>query len=465
MKRLAILMWCGAAALISGRVSAAVTPQEADKLGKELTVIGAEKAGNADGTVPAYEGSEPPLPGWEWGKVRSEYWKHKDEKKLFTIDASNVDKYAAHLTDGQITALKTIKGYRMDVYPSHRNCGVWPQVAERTKLNATEAKIGADGWTLEHARTNGVPFPIPKTGVEVMYNIRMRPQGVGALYNDGTSIIGPRPGSTDVTWYQWYLTFLYPMQQPQKASVEADGGVEFFVYYNYSKPAALAGQGFVATNWMNKDPESYYYFPGQRRVRRLPSYVFDTPLIGFENQYLNDEQLLLWSTLDRFDYKLLGKKEIYVSHDQFHMFDYKADPKTVFLQSFVNPDFHHYELHRVWVVEARIKQGYRHLAPHRIYYVDEDTWAALSLTDYDKDDKVWKQVETSQIPVWELGGMCAYSPTLMWDLQSGRYVQDYMSIGGGKDIKWIKEGDPETKQPWMKADFYTPETLRALSER
>jgi hypothetical protein len=97
--------------------------------------------------------------------------------------------------------------------------------------------------------------------------------------------------------------------------------------------------------------------------------------------------------------------------------------------------------------------------------VDEDTWAALSLTDYDKDDKVWKQVETSQIPVWELGGMCAYSPTLMWDLQSGRYVQDYMSIAGGKDIKWIKEGDPEMKQPWMKADFYTPETLRALSER
>jgi hypothetical protein len=465
MKRLTVLMGCLVAALIGVPASAAVTAQEADKLGKELTPLGAEKAGSADGSVPAFEGFDTPLPGWEWGKVRSEYWKHKDEKKLFSIDASNVDQYAAHLTDGEITALKTIKGYRMDVYPSHRNCGVLPLLAERTKLNATEAKIGADGWGLEHARTAGIPFPIPKSGVEVMYNVRMRPKGIGALYNDGTSIIGPRPGSSDVTWYQWYLTFLYPMHQPEKASVESEGNVEFFVYYNYSKPAALAGQGFVATNWMNKDPESYYYFPGQRRVRRLPSYIFDTPLIGFENQYLNDEQLLLWSTLDRFDYKLLGKKEIYVPHNEFHMFDYKANPKDVFLKSFVNPDFHHYELHRVWVVEARIKQGYRHLAPHRIYYVDEDTWAAVSLTDYDKDDKVWKQVEVAQIPVWELGGTCAYSPTLMWDLQSGRYVQDYMSIGGGKDIKWIKEGDPETKQPWMKADFYTPENLRALSER
>jgi hypothetical protein len=57
------------------------------------------------------------------------------------------------------------------------------------------------------------------------------------------------------------------------------------------------------------------------------------------------------------------------------------------------------------------------------------------------------------------------SPTLMWDLQGGRYVFDWGSIGGGKDIKWIKESDPEAKQAWLKSDFYTPETLRALSER
>ena len=139
MKRLAYLSLCVVATLISGRAWAAVTPQEADKLGKELTAFGAEKAGNADGTIPAYEGAEAPLPGWEWGKVRREYWKHKDEKPLFSIDASNVDKYKDRLDDGQITALKTVKGYRMDVYPTHRNCGITKEWAVRTKANATEA--------------------------------------------------------------------------------------------------------------------------------------------------------------------------------------------------------------------------------------------------------------------------------------------------------------------------------------
>jgi Protein of unknown function (DUF1329) len=465
MKKLAVLTVCWAAVLIATRAPAAVTAQEADHLGKDLTAVGAEKAGNADGTIPAFEGANTPLPGWEWGKLRSQYSKFKDEKPLFSIDASNVDKYASQLPDGQITALKTVKGYRMDVYPSHRTCGITPVHAERTKANATEARIGPDGWSLEHARTAGVPFPIPKSGVEVMYNVRMRPADVGVIYHDGTSVISPRSGTHEFTWYQWILYFYYPFQRPEKPSVEADGNVEFFVYYNFSKPPALAGQGFVATNWMNKDPESYYYFPGQRRVRRLPSYIFDTPLIGYENQYMIDEQIMLWSTLDRFDYKLLGKKEMYVGYNQFKTYDYSADPKVIFQESYVNPDYRRYELHRVWVVDARIKPRYRHLAQHRIYYVDEDSWGAVALTDYDKDEKVWKNVESFLIPAWEIGGTCVYSPTEMWDLQNGRYVFDYMSIGGGKDIKWIKETDPEAKQAWLKSDFYTPETLRALSER
>jgi hypothetical protein len=426
MKRLAHLICCLATVLIAARASGAVTPEEADHLGKDLTAFGAEKAANADGTIPAWEGGDTPLPGWEWGKVRKDYWKFKDEKPLFSIDASNVDKYAAQLTDGQITALKAVKGYRMDVYPTHRTCAITPTYAERTKANATEAKLAKDGWSLEHARAGG---------------------------------------TNDFTWYQWYLEQYWPSKRSDKPSVESDGGVDFFVYYAYSKPAGLAGQGFVGTIGMNKDPEQYYYFPGQRRVRRLPTYTFDTPLIGFENQYLVDEQTGIWMTLDRYDFKLVGKKEMYVPANMFGMWDYKADPKVVFDKTYINPAYRRYERRRVWVVDGHLKPGFRHLAPHRTYYIDEDSWNMVQLTDYDKNDKVWKDVSQFPIPAWEVGGLCTAISTNMWDLQGGRYVTDWMSIGGGRDIKWVKEGDPEANAPWMKPDHYTPETLRALSER
>jgi hypothetical protein len=463
MKRSLALVW--SAALACGAALAAVTAEQADRLGKDLTPIGADKAGNADGTIPAYEGGEAPLPGWSWGKERSHYSKFKDERALFSIDASNVDRYAGHLTDAQITALKTVPGYRMDAYPSHRTCNIDTTYAERTRQNATEARIAADGWSLEHAKTAGLPFPIPQSGVEAMYNARARPQGIGYAVANGTTTISPRPGSTEFTLIQWsYKTFV-ASQNPAKASVESEGGVDFYLVYAYLNPAAMRGQAFIGISFENKEPEQYFYFPGQRRVRRLPNYVFDAPVVGYENQYLNDEQLMQWSTLDRFEYRLEGKKEIYVQNNSLRMHDFEAKRDEVFGKSFVNPAYRRFELHRVWVVDARLKPGFQHLVPHRIYYLDEDSWSIVAVTEYDAKGKVWKLMESSQIPIWELGGSCGFLGYTIWDLQGGRYVADFSMIGTGGDAKWIRAGDPDAHQPEFKADFYTPETLRAISER
>jgi Protein of unknown function (DUF1329) len=453
------------AALACGATMAAVTPEQADRLGKDLTPIGAERAGNRDGTIPAYEGGEAPLPGWSWGKVRSRYSKFKDEQPLFSIDASSVDRYAGHLTEAQITALKTVPGYRMDVYPSHRTCNIDATYAERTRQNATDARIGADGWSLEHAKTAGVPFPIPQSGVEALYNSRMRPQGIGYRLTDGTTMISPRPGSREFTSYAWSLEVFLPSHRAAKASVESDGAVDFYLHYAYAEPAAMRGQAFIGISFENKDPESYYYFPGQRRVRRLPNYVFDAPVVGYENQYLNDEQLMLWSTLDRFEYRLVGKQEIYVQNNSLKMHDFDAKREDVFGKAFVNPAYRRFELHRVWVVDARLKPAFKHLVPHRVYYLDEDSWSIAAVTEYDQDGKVWKLMESSQIPIWELGGSCGYVAYTIWDLKGGRYVADFSVIGTGTDVKWIRPDDPDASQPQFKADFYTPETLRAISER
>jgi hypothetical protein len=329
---------CLALALAAGTdAGAAVTAQQAEHLGKDLTAIGAERAASADGGVPAWEGGEAPLPGWSWGKVRWQYSRYKDEKPLFSIDASNVDAHAAHLTDAQVLALKSVPGYRMDVYPSHRACNIDPVYAGRSLRNATEAKIGADGWTLQHALTAGVPFPIPQSGVEAMYNSRMRDQGIGYRVDGATTMISPNPSSSEFTSYVWNLVNYLPSQRPERSAVEDDGGVEFYLHYTYSEPAALKGQALIALSFSNKPPEQYYYFPGQRRVRRLPNSVFDTPVVGYENQYLNDEQFLLWSTLDRFDYKLVGKQEIYIAYNALRMYDFEAKVADVYGKSFVNP--------------------------------------------------------------------------------------------------------------------------------
>ena len=128
--------------LVAGGVQAAVSEAEAAKLGKELTPVGAERAGNKDGSIPEFKGGTP-KGKLKLGDPRGD--PYAGEKPLFSIDASNVDKYKDKLTAGQIELIKTRKGYRMDVYPTHRSCGYPDIINERTKKNATLAKLTTDG--------------------------------------------------------------------------------------------------------------------------------------------------------------------------------------------------------------------------------------------------------------------------------------------------------------------------------
>lgn len=56
MKLKVMLIAAALLAVGSGATRAAVSPEEAARLGKDLTPWGAEVAGNKDGTIPAYSG-------------------------------------------------------------------------------------------------------------------------------------------------------------------------------------------------------------------------------------------------------------------------------------------------------------------------------------------------------------------------------------------------------------------------
>lgn len=233
------------------------------------------------------------------------------------------------------------------------------------------------------------------------------------------------------------------------------------VYFSINSPAALAGQSFVQRQYYDKDSETYYYFPGQRRVRRMPPYTHDAPLIGFENQYLIDDSNMFNGSLDRFDWKLVGKKEMVVPYNAFGLYTFKSKLHDVATPNGISAEHRRYEVHRVWVVEATLKPSARHVASKKTFYLDEDSWLALTAEDYDAQGKLWKVRESYPVPVFELGGACDNQPFVQYDLNNGRYVFDGSSIGQGKDIRYYERAN----DPRFKPDFYTAESLRSVSER
>ena len=195
--------------------NAAVTEQEAAQLGRTLTPVGAEKAANKDGTIPEWTGGVTAMPaGWKAGQKRIDPF--AADKPLFSIDASNVDKYKDRLSDGQVALVRQLKGYRMDVYPTRRSCGFPDFVYERTKTNAREAKLAANGWGLEKGIGAAVLFPIPKTGAEAVWNHKVRYMGEGRIEHYATIFSNKGGDFTPLVQDQWTIV---PFHNPKNKGV------------------------------------------------------------------------------------------------------------------------------------------------------------------------------------------------------------------------------------------------------
>jgi hypothetical protein len=423
-----------------------------------VSSLTAKVAGQVSEAPPA-TGPDQPLAGYSPGKFRGDYFRYSSEKPVFSIDAGNVDKYADKLSAGQIGIIKQRAGYRMDVYPTHRTCWTPDWIRENTKENETKAKLNGD--FLETAVLPGVPFPNPKSGLELIWNWLTLYRGVGYVM-PGLTLISPKPGDNNWIEAHYDYAMFFPWGAPGKNTPQSVNEFWDGQYYKYSTPPALLGQGLIERYYFDRVPEAWYYFTGQRRVRRLPVYTYDAPIIGLEGMYLSDQVNIYYSPPDRFNWKIVGKKQLYIPYNSFGMYDFRKKAHDVYLDKYINPANRRYELHEVWVLDAKVKPDARHVAPHKILYIDTDSWMLVVGEDYDVQGKLWTASEAYPIPIWELGGTCDDEPYIKYDLISGRYVEDITTIGNGKDVHYGKEpgGDPK-----FTSDFYTAETLKSLSER
>ena len=429
-----ILALAISAAMVSG--FSATAAADASQLGNSLTPVGAERAGNGDGSIPAWSGDKAAAPaGFSAGAKPVDA--HAGGKPQFSIDAGNVDKYAANLTAGQVELVKSLPGYRMDVYPTSRECPIPASVAEQTKANVGVAKLSDNGYGLASAIGGGFPFATPKKGAEAVWNFKLRHQGE-FLKADYVSALPPKGASgKSLGEFQFFDdTFLYPMGKPG-ATLADTKGVEFYFMDFITAPAAIAGEGVLAHYYLDKANDLWLYFASQRRVRRAPTYQYDAPVTQTDNLLAVDQVWMFNGTMDRYDFKLVGKKEIYIPYNNVAMYDHTVDPADVHDPLFMVRDKVRYERHRVWVVEANVKDGVRHSFPKRVMYLDEDSWLMAAQDLYDAQGKVWRSMEAYTTTDWTLGA-CVQAGYVSYDLQVGRYISDKIVAGSGKAPQYAK---------------------------
>lgn len=434
-----------------GAANAAVPAEEAKQLGTTLTLMGSLKAGSADGTIPAFtdEKLTPPA-GWsasDPGQRPPLY----DDKPLFSITSKNVQQYADKLADFQKEMFRRYPDFRMDVYPTRRTMRMPKWALDNTVKNATACKTTDNGLRVQDCYS-GIPFPIPKTGNEVMWN-HVTFYGTEAISefqeqwnipaNSGGFLADSSKGIEDFPWWD-----------EKRSTPIGNDNLIWRVRLDTVAPARKAGEKLVlidGVDMINVGRRAYQYIPGQRRVKLSPDLAYDTPAPTNGGVGTVDDAKLFIGALDRFNYNLKGKGEKFIPYN-VHGVTYEKScntEKLISTKHFPNPDCIRWELHRVWTVESTLKPEFRHVYKQRNYYFDEDGYAAGMQESYDAGGKLFRAVWANFYPYYEKDGGNGGSVTNI-DFQTGAYVMQGSTTKPGLGF-W------PTQRPGDR--FFSPEAL------
>lgn len=459
---------CIALLALPGLASAKVSAEEAAQLGIEgtpLTPMGAIRAGNEEGTIPAWTGG---ITEWPAGYVDGGWYvdPFADDKILFTINVNNMDQYGDKITEGQKAMMKKYpETYFMNVYPTRRSFSNPKRIYEGTIKNATEAYIlPAPEFHGVHQPYPGVPFPIPKDGEEAMWSHNN-------WFRSGTQIFettgwNVTAGGSSVIWtaHEEGVVYFQLDDEQKKAYTgifEKDGGANFSALIITTSPARIAGSMTNAMSFLHQARfMAYAYVPGQRRVRKTPEVGFhDGPGVNSDGLRLSDErnQFIITGGEDRYHFKLTGRKEMFTSVNNYKLAQPGLDFSTMLLAGHLQQDLVRYELSRVWEIEMEKKEGVRHQSHYRVMWADEDSWAATATDLYDTKRQLWKVGEAYNMNMYNVP-MVSWWGENHYDLNNGRYS----SIGAWYNANSDTPPDYKTlPEAWK---FY-PDGLRKLGTR
>ena len=422
MKKNKSMMQAGTAFLLSMfavSVMAAVSPDEAAKLGTSLTPFGAEKAGNADGTIPEWTGGLAANAGTvdSRGFLSNPF---AGEKPLFTITAQNADEYKDKLTPGQLAMFKRYpETYRMPVYTTHRSVNMPAEVVEAAKANALNTTMVQNGNGVEKFNVANA-FPVPKTGLEVIWNHITRYRG-GSVKRHVTQATPQTNGSYSLVYFE--DEFVFP-NKLKDFDASKPSNILFYFKQKVTAPSRLAGNVLLVHETLDqiKEPRmAWLYNAGQRRVRRAPQVSYDGPGTAADGLRTSDNLDMYNGAPDRYEWKLNGKKEVYISYNNYELDSPKLKYDDIIKAGHINQDLTRYELHRVWHVTATLKSGERHIYAKRDFFIDEDSWQAAAIDHYDGRGNLWRVAEAHALQYYNKQ-VPWYSLEALYDLQSGRYL-------------------------------------------
>ena len=401
-------------------VQAQVSAEQAARLGRDLTPLGAEKAGNAAGTIPAWDGglAQPPA-NYQPGMHHPD--PYSADVPLYQVNSQNLAQYQAQLPAGLKALLEKNPDYFLRVFPTRRSAAAPQRIYDATRFNAQTAELISGGNGVDGAAA-GIPFPLPKTGQEVIWNHIMRYRGdqISFVTNQAAVLSN---GAYNLLKLERDIYFLYGREGVSPQDLD---NTLFYYKYKVVAPAKLAGSALVVQETLDQVlaiRKAWRFNRGERRVRRLPMLAYDTLQPDTNGMATADVVDSYNGAPDRYEWNLVGKQEMLVPYNSYAVHQKGIPYDNILRSNTVNPELLRYELHRVWVVDAELRKGFSHPYAKRRFYIDEDSWQILAADLYDKSGELSGVQESHPISYYDVP-MFGSTLETIYDFKGKRYFVD-----------------------------------------
>lgn len=384
------------------------------RLGEELTPFGAVRAGNRTRAIPPWTGGLTGAPrGYVPGRPPPD--PYIEDVRWFTVGAADVERYKVRLTAGQQALLtKYPESFELALFPCHRSAAAPQRIYDATLANADRAGLEGNGLALRDASV-GVPFPIPANGVQAMWNHKLRWRG-GSVSRTSLTVVQSGDGSRSMT-----------KLREEFASPYADGDMAappLLYRRTILEPKEQSGSSLILQGTLDPIAARTHAWAreGKRgRVVRAPDFAYDTPDPVTGGICTADMLDMFSGALDRFDYTLVTRREMYMPYNAYRLSNPGLTLRDILWPGHPNPQFLRYEMHRVWVVDARLKSNFQHTLPDRTYYLDEDSWQILASEHYDGKGNLLRYAEAHPVQHWQVPALVP-AVEFAFDLTADRYT-------------------------------------------
>jgi hypothetical protein len=402
------------------QAQAKVDSTQAERLGQDLTPLGGERAGNAAGTIPRWEGglAQPPA-NYQPGMHHPD--PYAGDAPLYQVSSQNMAQYQGQLSAGLKALLERNPDYFMQVFPTRRSAAAPQRIYDATRFNAQNAELISNGNGVDGVAA-GIPFPLPQNGQEVIWNHIMRYRGDQISFVSNLAAV-LSSGAYNLLKQERDAYFLYGREGVSPKDLD---NTLFYYRNKVVAPSKLAGSALVVQETIDQVlaiRKAWRFSRGERRVRRLPMLAYDALQPDTSGMAIADQVDSYNGAPDRYEWTLIGKQEMLVPYNSYAVHQKGIPYDTILQEKTLNPQLLRYELHRVWVVEADLRKGHSHIYGKRRFYLDEDSWQILAVDLYDKDRELSGLQESHPISYYEVP-MFGSTLETIYDFKGSRYFVD-----------------------------------------